>query len=48
MNADLLLFDKAGKPQVNLTRLLQNLAMQEQGIYVQKGVVEAGIEKLSQ
>jgi hypothetical protein len=48
VNADLKLFDSNGKPLPNLVRLLRNLALQEQGIYVKQSVVEAGISKLSQ
>lgn len=47
-NADLQLFDKDGHPRKSaLVTFLQNLAVQEQGIYVKPEVIEAGIAKLS-
>lgn len=46
INADLALFDAAGKPLPNLAVVIRNLAIQEQGIYVRPAVVEAGIGRL--
>ncbi len=48
INSDLKLFDVAGKPLPNLAIVIRNLALQEQGVYVRKDVIEAGISRLAQ
>lgn len=47
INDDLLLFDQAGVPGPRLARVLQNLAVQEQGIYVKPSAIEAGLALLA-
>ncbi|MBD9473629.1 hypothetical protein IB268_11985 [Achromobacter sp. ACM01] len=46
INADLKLFDAAGMPLPNLTIVLRNLALQEQGVRVRTSVIEQGIGQL--
>lgn len=47
VNSDLQLFDNKGQPQPNLSIVIRNLALQEQGVYVKQSVIEAGIAHLS-
>lgn len=47
VNADLQLFDTEGRPLPNLNQFLKNLALQEQGIYVESSVIESGVNKLA-
>lgn len=46
INADLKLFDAAGNPQAPLLKVIQNLAIQEQGIYVKQKVIEDGLARM--
>jgi hypothetical protein len=48
INTDLKLFDAAGKPLPNPIVVIRNLALQEQGAYVKKEVIEAGVGRLEQ
>lgn len=47
INSNLMLFDPTGKPLQNLAVVIRNLALQEQGVYVGKDVIEAGISLLT-
>jgi hypothetical protein len=46
INDDLKLFDSNGRPLPNLTVVIRNLAIHEQGIYVRPEIILAGIKKL--